>query len=309
MTFPFRPSPRRRILSCEVIGVLVECDEERALRGGVRMANEIGVLAGLKREGPCLQSVADFGVRVCQLVSWNAELWTDPLADRVREESERLNVRVTGFWAGWPGPKVWDFVEGPPTLGLVPAAYRAERVEAMKRAGEFAQSLGVPAVITHLGFIPENPSDPLFGEVADAVRDVAEHLGGLGIEFWFETGQETPVTMLRLIKTVGTDNLGLNLDPANLILYGKGNPIDALDVFGEYVRNVHVKDGMYPTDPMKLGKEVKVGQGRVRYPEFVKRLGEVGFGGEFIIEREISGEEQRRDIADTVEYLRSLLGE
>jgi len=78
-------------------------------------------------------------------------------------------------------------------------------------------------------------------------------------------------------------------------------------VLGEYVRNVHAKDGLYPTDPMRLGSEVKVGQGRVRFPEFVKRLGEIGFKGEFIIEREISGEEQRRDIAATVEYLRGLL--
>jgi len=175
-------------------------------------------------------------------------------------------------------------------------------------AGDFAKALGVPAVITHLGFIPESPVGTLFGEVVEAVRGVAERYQELGIEFWFETGQETPVTMLRLIRQVGTGNLGINLDPANLILYGKGNPIDALDVFGAYVRNVHAKDGLYPTDPMQLGREVKVGQGRVRFPEFVARLAEVGFAGEFIIEREISGEEQRRDIAETVGYLRKLLG-
>lgn len=273
------------------------------------MANEIGVIAGLKAEGSSLQRVADFGLRVCQLSSWAPDLWTDRAASGVREESERLGVRITGLWAGWPGPKVWDFVEGPSTLGLVPAAYRSERVEALKSAGGFARLIGVPAVMTHLGFIPENASDPEFRDVADAVRDVAEHLGELGLDFWFETGQETPVTMLRLIRTVGTGNLGLNLDPANLILYGRGNPIDALDVFGEYVRNIHAKDGLYPTDPMKLGREVKVGQGRVRFPEFVKRLREIGFAGEFIIEREISGEEQRRDIAETVEYLRALLGD
>jgi len=101
-------------------------------------------------------------------------------------------------------------------------------------------------------------------------------------------------------------NLGINLDPANLILYGKGNPIDALDVFGKYVRNIHAKDGLYPTDPMKLGKEAKVGTGRVRFPEFVRRLNEIGFSGEFIIEREISGEQQARDILETIKYLQEL---
>jgi sugar phosphate isomerase/epimerase len=113
--------------------------------------------------------------------------------------------------------------------------------------------------------------------------------------------------MLRLIQAVGTDNLGVNLDPANLILYGKGNPVDALDLLGPYVRNVHVKDGLYPTDPMRLGREVQVGEGRVRFPELFRRLHETGFAGELIIEREISGAEQDRDIEATVLYLRELL--
>ncbi|HOX08086.1 MAG TPA: sugar phosphate isomerase/epimerase family protein [Planctomycetota bacterium] len=271
------------------------------------MNNDIGVMAPLQAEGPSLKAVADFGLKCCQLVSWKPKLWTADAARRLVEESRATGVRMTAFWAGWPGPARWDLVEGPATLGLVPWDYRQERVEALVAAGGFARALGVPAVITHLGFIPESPVGSLFGEVVETVRGVAEHLESLGVEFWFETGQETPVTMLRLISQVGTGNLGVNLDPANLILYGKGSPVDALDVLGPYVRNVHAKDGLYPTDPMKLGTEVRVGQGRVRFPEFVRRLGEIGFKGEFIIEREISGEEQRRDIAGTVEYLRGLL--
>jgi sugar phosphate isomerase/epimerase len=192
---------------------------------------------------------------------------------------------------------------------LVPRQYRRERVECLKHAGRFAHRLGLPAVVTHLGFLPENPKDPELPEILDAVRDVAACLKDLGMEFWLETGQETPVTMLRLIEAVGTGNLGINLDPANLILYGKGNPIDSLDVFGRYVRSVHAKDGLYPTDPMKLGREVKVGQGRVRFPEFLRRLKEIGYTGALIIEREISGPEQRRDIADMVAYLGRLLKE
>ncbi len=272
------------------------------------MKNEIGVIAPLKSAGGTLQKVADFGLKVCQVVSWKPEDWTEEAAARLRGETAWLDMRVSGLWAGWPGPRVWDFIAGPATLGLVPAEHRAMRVGALMRGADFAKALGVRAIITHLGFIPENPSDPVFGDVAAAVREVAEHCRELGLEFWFETGQETPVTMLRLIQEVGTGNLGVNLDPANLILYGKANPIDALDVFGEHVKNVHAKDGLYPTDPMRLGQEVKVGEGRVRFPEFVKRLNEVGFTGEFIIEREIKeGEQQTRDIADTVAYLRKLL--
>lgn len=266
----------------------------------------IGVIHKLTESAPFFQRVVDFGIQCCQLVSWNPELWTDERAALVREEIEASGIHVTAFWAGWPGPAVWDFIEGPSTLGIVPEKYRKERVRVLKKAGSFAEKTGLPAVITHLGFIPENPSDPLYPEVAETVREIAGYLEKLGLEFWFETGQETPVTMLRLIRSVGTGNLGINLDPANLILYGKGNPVDALDVFGTYVRNIHAKDGCYPTDPLFLGKEVKVGEGRVRFPEFVRKLDQMGYKGEFIIEREIGGEEQARDIKATIRYLETL---
>jgi L-ribulose-5-phosphate 3-epimerase len=271
--------------------------------------DRIGVITRLAQDGPSFDKLRAFGLRVCQLVSWDPAAWTPALARQVRGEARSAGVRMTSFWSGWEGPRVWDLLAGPDTLGIVPEEHRAVRVANLKRGGEFARELGVRAVITHLGFIPENPSDPRFAGVVEAVRDVALHLRSLGLEFWFETGQETPVTMLRLIGEVGTGNLGVNLDPANLILYGKGNPIDALDLLGPYVGNVHAKDALYPTDPMRLGREVKVGEGRVRYPEFLRRLREVGFTGELVIEREISGAEQDRDIRATVEYLERQLAE
>jgi sugar phosphate isomerase/epimerase len=271
------------------------------------MKNEIGVMASLREDGSSLKPVADFGLLVCQLVSWAQEQWTDEKAKGIKAEIEETGVRITSFWAGWPQPAVWDFIDGPETLGLVPEAYRAERVPVLKKAADFAAKIGLPAIITHLGFIPENAKDPQLEPLVEVVREIAQHCKDLGIEFWFETGQETPVAMLRLIELVGTGNLGINLDPANLILYGKANPIDALDVFGTHVKNIHAKDGLYPTDPMKLGHEVKVGTGKVRFPEFVKALNDVGFTGEFIIEREISGEQQQKDIRETITYLANLL--
>lgn len=271
--------------------------------------DRIGVMARLRDDGPSLANVASFGLKACHLTLWNDAMSTDKLADAIREESEKSGVRITAVWGGWPGPKVWDLIHGPITLGLVPPAYRERRMEALRKAALFAARAKVPAVITHLGFIPEEPINPLFHETVIAVRDLAVFMEKLGVQFWFETGQETAVTMLRLIEAVGTQNLGINLDPANLILYGKSNPIDALDVFGAHVRNIHAKDGLYPTDPMKLGREVKVGTGRVRFPEFVRRLKEVGFTGEYIIEREISGDQQQQDIRETVTYLEKLLAE
>jgi len=268
----------------------------------------IGVIAGLKVRGDSLRYVADFGLQTCQLVCWEPEIYSASLAGRVKKESAKSGVRITSLWAGWPGPANWNFTDGPATLGLVPREWRDRRVTALRKAGDFAARAGIPAVVTHLGFIPENQRERLFGEMVAAVRGLARYFGERGLEFWFETGQETPVTLLRLIETVGLPNLGINLDPANLIMYGKANPIDALEVFGKHVKSVHAKDGLYPTDPMKLGEEVRVGKGKVRFPEFVRALEGRGYRGAYIIEREIEGAKQSADIAATVDYLSGFLG-
>ncbi len=271
------------------------------------MDNRIGLVSTMIAGAGNLREVAEHGLDTCQLVSWDPQLWTDETAAAVRAQAAQTGIGISAFWAGWSGPKEWSFRAGPATLGIVPEAYRALRAAELARAGEFAKACGLPAVITHLGFIPENATDREWPGVVAVVREVARHLETLGVGFWFETGQESPVTMLRLIEQVGTGNLGLNLDPANLILYGKANPVDALDTFGRWVRNVHVKDGLYPTLPMELGREVKVGEGKVDFPRLLRGLHALGYGGELIIEREISGAQQKKDIRDTVAWLRSQL--
>lgn len=115
------------------------------------------------------------------------------------------------------------------------------------------------------------------------------------------------MVLLRLFEDIGTGNLFVNLDPANLILYGKGNPVDALDVLGGYVRGVHAKDGLYPTNGLELGQEVKVGEGKVNFPQLLARLKQVGYDGSLTIEREISGPQQTADIQATKRYLEELL--
>ncbi len=265
----------------------------------------IGVINQIRRNGDCFDHVRTFGLSVCQLMSWNMEDATDAIADNIVRYSGESGVRICAMWAGLPGRNVWNFSEGPVTLGLVPPQSRQERVECLKRWADFAVRIGAPAIITHCGFIPENLTDSEYDPIVDAIREVAHYCGERGLEFWFETGQETPVVLLRTFERVGTSNLGINYDPANLILYGKGNPIDALDVIGPYVRNIHVKDGFYPTNGTELGREVRPGQGKVRFPEFVAKLVKSGFSGEWIIEREIEGEEQAKDIRHTIEDLQA----
>ncbi len=255
------------------------------------------------------QKLADNGFSTCQINIWAERYMTDRLAQQIREASVAYGIRITAFWCGWGGPSVWNFHEGPATLGLVPAAYRQERIRTLKKGSDFARSIHVNQMITHIGFIPENPASEEYGQVVSAIREVAEYCRENGQYFLFETGQETPITLRRTIEDVGTGNLGINLDPANLIMYGKGNPVDALEVFGEYVRDVHGKDGEYPTNGRELGVEKPIGEGRVNYPALIAGLKRLGYDGPITIEREISGEEQQKDILQARAYLLSLIRE
>lgn len=250
-----------------------------------------------------------FGFASCQLCSWEPEKWTDENADGIRALAEKHGIEISSFWCGWEGPKVWDFYEGQRTLGLVPPQYREMRVKNLCDGADFAHRIGLTDVATHMGFIPECPFDPNFEPLCDAIRTVAQRLKTNGQYLLFETGQETPVTMLRCFEQVGMDNLGVNLDTANLILYGKANPVDALDVFGKYVRNLHAKDGFYPVNGHDLGEEVRLGDGKVDFPALFRRLKELGYDSYVTIEREISGEQQDEDIRHAKVYLETIINE
>ena len=245
----------------------------------------------------------------CQLISWKPELWTDENLEIIKNLTEENGITISAFWCGWEGPCVWNFYDGQITLGLVPPEYRTMRIKNLCDGADFAHRLGVKNVVTHMGFIPENPNDTQFAPFCVAVRQVAEHLKKNGQYLLFETGQETPVTMLRCFEKVGCDNLGVNLDTANVILYGKANPVDALDVFGKYVMNIHAKDGLYPTNGHDLGNEVRIGNGKVDFKALFKKLHELGYDSYVTIEREIEGEQQTEDIRYAKKYLESIINE
>jgi L-ribulose-5-phosphate 3-epimerase len=268
---------------------------------------KLGVIASLPA-GPEeeLSKAHDLGLPTCQITCWNPDLLNREMAGRLVAASETYGVEVTTIWTGVPGPAVWNFTEGPATIGLVPEQYRTERVAALKRGADFATWVGVSTITTHVGFIPENPNNPLYPGLIDALREVVTYCQERGIVFCFETGQETPTTLLRVIEDLGTDNLGINLDPANLLMYGKANPIDALDVFGRYVVGVHAKDGEYPTNGRYLGVEKPLGEGRVHFDVLVPKLKALGYTGALTIEREISGPRQIADIRRAIELLSAL---
>ena len=271
---------------------------------------KIGVLFALRQQSDIfeeMKKVRDVGCECCQVNVWNTALYTEENAVKLIEASEKYGVEISTLWVGWSGPAEWNFVSGPTTLGIVPTSFRMQRTQEILMGADFAARLGVKRIATHAGFLPENMTDPEYPHVLATLRYIASYCKSRGVSFLFETGQETPVTLLRFIEEIGLDNVGINLDTANLILYGKANTADAVTVFGKYVMDTHIKDGLYPTCGKRLGKEVKVGEGMANLPEVIKRLDSVGYEGNYVIEREISGEQQTKDIIDTVGYLRELL--
>lgn len=267
---------------------------------------QIGVMLSARPTAEeAMKKVADLGLSACQ-VHWSAP-GTLEAAKELREAADKYGVYIATIWAMPSGRMVWNFVEGPTTIGLVPVATRNQRTVELIEAARIAAAIGVGSITTHLGFIPEFPGDEDYYSTMQAIKSIATVCLDLGIEFWFETGQETPITLLRTIQMIGTENLGINLDPANLLLYGKANPCDAVDVFGEWVKGVHAKDGEYPTEGDNLGHEQPLGQGRVNFPVLVPKLKAKGFRGALTIEREISGPQQVADIKAAIELLTPLL--
>src|SRR5579864_3440686 len=264
----------------------------------------LGVITGIGKDpDAAIKRVHDLGFPTCQL---SIGTFDDATVQKLRDALAKYGVEVTSAVAGGPGPEIYDFYKGPLTIGVAPRQYRDARIARIKQVSDFAKKAGMPGVQTHCGFIPENPNEPLYTETVNAIREVAQYCKQNGQTFRCETGQETPITLVRAIQDVGLDNVGINFDVANLILYGKANPADAVELLGPYIMGVHAKDGLYPTDPKNLGKEVPIGQGKVDFPRVLGRLKEMHYQGAVTIEREISGPRQLEDIRKEKAYLEKL---
>lgn len=235
--------------------------------------------------------------------------YTPQLARQFSDLLEKYQVIATTAEVVNPQPLKWNFTEGPSTIGLVPRQYRQARMDALMQTSDFAKMLGIGRIQTHCGFIPEDPNDPLYGETVLVIRRLTEYCAANGQHFLMETGQETPITTLRTIRDVDRPELGVGLDTANLILYGKANPVDALKILGPHVQAMHAKDGRWPTDPSKLGQEVLIGKGEVDFPRVLSQLHTLGYKGAVTIERETSGPQQIEDVKAEKIYLERILSQ
>jgi sugar phosphate isomerase/epimerase len=270
----------------------------------------LGVFASIDAGlGVRIEVVHELGVPTIQLHAPAKETRTEQRAKRFLEVLDKFGIQITVVFGGFEGESYADIPTVARTVGLVPPATRAARLQEMKEIADFARVLGVPAVGLHVGFVPHDTRDPLHRDVVAVTRELCDYCRGNGQNLHLETGQETADTLLEFLGEVDRDNLFVNFDPANMILYGCGEPIEALRKVGRYVRSVHCKDATWAARPgEEWGREVPLGEGDVGMEKFLRTLGDLGYAGPLTIEREIPQEpaRQKEEIGRGIQLLNEL---
>lgn len=256
----------------------------------------LGVFASIDAGlGVKLEVAHELGVPTVQLHAPHKTTRTKQHAEQFLARLKQLGIRISVVFGGFEGESYADIPTVSRTVGLVPPATRTERLREMNEISDFARLLGVDAVGLHIGFVPHDAADPLHGEVVAVTRQLCDHCKANGQNLHLETGQEAADTLLEFLSEVGRDNLFVNFDPANMILYGSGEPIEALRKVGRWVRSVHCKDATWAARPgQEWGAEVPLGDGAVGMETFLRTLKDLGYAGPLTIEREIPQEPSRQ---------------
>jgi sugar phosphate isomerase/epimerase len=256
-----------------------------------------------------LDNVRDVGGATIQLHAPRKASRTLPWAMQIRDHLSELGLQLTAVFGGFDGESYADIPTVARTVGLVPLATRAERRVEMMEISDFARQLECPVVALHLGFVPDNATNPSYADVIEICRQLCDHCRGNNQALHLETGQEPAAALLEFIEQVDRDNLFINFDPANMILYGAGQPIDALKTLAPYVRSVHCKDAKWSNRPgIDWGREVPLGEGEVGMERFLRTLKDIGYTGPLTIERELPSEpdQQLIDIQKAIRLLETL---
>ena len=275
----------------------------------------IGVFASVDAGlGVHLDVVQELEIPTIQLHAPHQQSRTQEAADTFLAKCVDANITITCVFGGFDGESYADIATCVRTVGLVPPETQAARGQEMKEISDFARKLGCSAVGLHIGFVPEDTSSDSYSQLLEITRDLLDHVKSNDQALHLETGQESADHLLEFIENVERDNLFINFDPANMILYGTDEPVEALRKVGRYVRSVHLKDATWAADGQRRkewGAEVPLGDGDVNIRRYLETLKELGYDGPLTIEREIpeDRERQKADIGQAVQLLKSLRGE
>lgn len=257
-----------------------------------------------------IREVKSLGVR-CGQLGVPGEMSLEGAAEAWKRALQQEEFQVVTAFCSYTGESYTDIPTVKDTVGFVPPATRAEREQRTKDVSHFAAAAGIRSIACHVGFVPEEAHDPEYVAVRDLVRRLSDHAAHHGQTFALETGQEPADALLKFFADVDRPNLGINFDPANLILYGTGDPIQALGLLGSHILTVHAKDGAWPPKnaTSTLGIEKPLGQGAVGMEQFIAKLRQIGYTGTLHVEREGAAGPQERlaDIRMGVALLNKLI--
>jgi sugar phosphate isomerase/epimerase len=256
-----------------------------------------------------LETLCDLGFSVGQIgIPGKLDLDTH-LIQQWKKALEQAHFTICTVFAAFEGESYADIPTVQRTVGFIPEVTREVRERRMMEVSDFAAQLGVASVATHVGFVPEDTSHLDYMAVREMVRRVCDHAVSHQQTFALETGQERAEILLDFLIDVNRRNLAINFDPANMILYGTGDPVASLAVVGHHVVSVHCKDGDWPPVgvPGALGSERALGQGSVDLKGFLSGLKKIGYKGPLTIEREAHDKEERlRDLKEGKRLLEEL---
>jgi sugar phosphate isomerase/epimerase len=270
----------------------------------------IGVFASIDAGlGVRLEVAHELGVPTIHLHTPSRQARTPQRAIEFLDRLSELGIRITCLFGGFEGESYADIPTVKRTVGLVPRETRAARTAELKAIADFARELSVDVVGVHIGFVPHDSSGPDYQELIDLTRGICDHCNRNNQALHLETGQEPADVLIRFLDDVGRENLFVNFDPANMILYGAGQPLPALELLGTRVRSVHCKDAKWSDRPGETwGREVALGEGDVDFAAFLATLDRIGYDGPLTIEREIPQEPERQkaEIGRAIDLLERL---
>jgi L-ribulose-5-phosphate 3-epimerase len=227
----------------------------------------------------------------------------DATVKLIRDSGLEVSATCIGF-AGEDYATIRRIAE---TGGFVPDDEFEQRLAETVRTADLTARLGVKMLAAHVGFVPHDTNDPKYKVMVDRLRRVTDALGERGVTLLMETGQEKAESLVRFIDDVGRSNVRVNFDCANMVLYGAGDPVEAVDILRDRIAHVHMKDATWSSQPGKTwGQEVPLGDGDANIPQVVSRLRAIGYKGPLVLERE-GGTNRLGDIRDGADLLRSLV--
>ncbi len=229
--------------------------------------------------------------------------------DRLPDAARAARFQMTAAMIGFPGEDYTTPQTIQATGGFGPSELRAERLDRLRWALERTRQLGLTVLTGHAGYIPD-PRSPERRGFLDTLARAGDLASQAGVTFALETGQEAATLLKLTLDELACPHLGVNFDPANMLLYDMGDPVAAVELLAPYIRRVHAKDARRPTRPGAWGAEEPLGQGQVDLPAFVRALATIGYDGPLCIEREVGDQAQRiADVAHGVGVLRDCLAQ